>query len=146
MTSNGRESRKGIEKGGTILLTSNVGGSKKGIEKGGTILLTSNVRGSRKGIEKEGAILLMSSVRGSTRETEKGKISLKSNWRMNDREQEKIDAELATSSEKESEKQQGETGKTRQAHQKSYSIMLTDIFSICLVRGKPKVILTVQLM
>ena len=146
MASNGTESRKGIEKGGTILLTSNVGGSKKGIEKGGTILLTSNVRGSRKGIEKEGAILLMSSVRGSTRETEKGKISLKSNWRMNDREQEKIDAELATSSEKESEKQQGETGKTRQAHQKSYSIMRTDIFSICLVRRKPKVILTVQLM
>ena len=109
MTSNGRESRKGIEKGGTILLTS-------------------NVRGSRKGIEKEGAILLMSNVRGSMRETEKGKISLKSNWRMNEREQEKIDAELATSSEEESEKQQGETGKTRQAHQKSYSIMLTDIF------------------
>ena len=123
MTSNGRESRKGIEKGGTILLTS-------------------NVRGSRKGTEKEGAFLLMSNVRGSTRETEKGgKTSLKSNWRMKEREPEKIDAELATSGEEESEKQQGETGKTRQEHQKSYSIMLIDIFSICLVRGKPKVIL-----
>ena len=53
----------------------------------------------------------MSNVRGSTRETEKGgKISLKSNSRMNEREQEKIDAELATSGEEESEKQQGETG------------------------------------
>ena len=48
---------------------------------------------------------------GSTRETEKeGKISLKSNSRMNEREQEKIDAESATSDEEESEKQQGETG------------------------------------
>ena len=37
-------------------------------------------------------------------------ISLKSNWRMNEREQEKIDAELAMSGEEESEKQQGETG------------------------------------
>ena len=45
------------------------------------------------------------------RETEKGgKISLKSNWRMNEGEQEKIDSELATSGEQESEKQQGETG------------------------------------
>ena len=47
----------------------------------------------------------MSNVTGSTRETEKGgKISL------TEREQEKIDAELATSGEEESEKQQGETG------------------------------------
>ena len=53
----------------------------------------------------------MSNVTGTTRETEKGgKISLKSNSRMNEREQEKIDAELATSDEEESEKQQGETG------------------------------------
>ena len=47
----------------------------------------------------------MSNVTGSTRETEKGaKISLKSNWRMNERDQEKIDAELATSGEQKSEK------------------------------------------
>ena len=53
----------------------------------------------------------MSNVRGSTRETEKGgKISLKSNSRMNEREQEKIDAKLAMSGEEESEKQQGEKG------------------------------------
>ena len=55
----------------------------------------------------------MSNVRGSTRETEKGKILLKSNWRMNEREQEKIDAKLETSSEEESEKQQGETGTSK---------------------------------
>ena len=53
----------------------------------------------------------MSNVTGSMRETEKGgKIALKSNLRMNKIEQEKIDAELATSGEEESEKQQGETG------------------------------------
>ena len=51
----------------------------------------------------------MSNVTGSTRETEKGG-KMKSNSRMNEREQEKIDAELATSGEEESEKQQGETG------------------------------------
>jgi len=53
----------------------------------------------------------MSSARGSTRETEKGgKISLKSNWRMNEREQEKIDAELATNGGEGSEKLQRQTG------------------------------------
>ena len=44
---------------------------------------------------------------------EKGKgdkISLKSNWRMSEREQEKIDAELATSGEERSEKQQSKKG------------------------------------
>ena len=44
---------------------------------------------------------------------EKGKgykISLKSNWRMNERELEKIDAELATSGEEWSEKQQSKNG------------------------------------
>ena len=53
----------------------------------------------------------MSNEPGSTRETEKGgKISPKSNWRMNEGEQEKIHAELATSCKEESEIQQGETG------------------------------------
>ena len=46
LTSNGKDSRKGIEKGGAILLTSNGRESGKGMEKGGAILLTSNVRGS----------------------------------------------------------------------------------------------------
>ena len=53
----------------------------------------------------------MSNAQGSTRETEKGgKISRKSNWKMNGQEQEKIDTELATSGEEGSEKQQGKTG------------------------------------
>ena len=53
----------------------------------------------------------MGNAKESTRETEKrGKISLKSNWRMNEREQEKIDAELATSGEEANEKQKGKTG------------------------------------
>ena len=53
----------------------------------------------------------MSNAKGNTRETEKGgKISLKSNWRINEREQEKLDDELATSGEEGSEKQQGKTG------------------------------------
>ena len=53
----------------------------------------------------------MSNAKGNTRETGKGgKISLKSNWRMNEREEEKIDAELATSGEEASEKQKGKTG------------------------------------
>ena len=53
----------------------------------------------------------MSNAKGNTRETGKGgKISLKSNWRMNEREQEKIDTELATSDEEASEKQKGKTG------------------------------------
>ena len=38
------------------------------------------------------------------------KISLKSNWRMYEREQEKIDAELATSGKERSEKQQSKKG------------------------------------
>ena len=54
----------------------------------------SNGRDNRKGIEKGGAILL--SNNGGKRKKEKGKgdkISLKSNWRMNERDQqEKIDA------------------------------------------------------
>ena len=45
LTSNGKDSRKGIEKGGAVLLTSNGRESRKGIEKGGAILLTSNVIG-----------------------------------------------------------------------------------------------------
>ena len=53
----------------------------------------------------------MRNAKGNTRETEKGgKISLKSNGRINEREQEKIDDELATSGEEGSEKQQGKTG------------------------------------
>ena len=53
----------------------------------------------------------MSNTRESKKETGKGgKISLKSNWRMNEREQEKIDAELATSGEERSEKQQSKKG------------------------------------
>ena len=47
----------------------------------------------------------------SKKEKGKGnKISLKSNWRMNEREQEKIDAELATSGEEGREKQESKTG------------------------------------
>ena len=47
----------------------------------------------------------------SKKEKGKGdKISLKSKWRMNEREQEKIDAELATSGEERSEKQQSKKG------------------------------------
>ena len=49
----------------------------------------------------------MSNARESKKETGKrGKISLKSNWRMSEREQEKMDAELATSGEERSQKQQ----------------------------------------
>ena len=54
----------------------------------------------------------MTSNKGKSKK-EKGqgdKISLKSNWRMNEREQEKIDAELATSGEERSEKQQSRKG------------------------------------
>ena len=48
----------------------------------------------------------MSNARESKKETGKrGKISLKSNWRMSEREQEKMDAELATSGEERSQKQ-----------------------------------------
>ena len=53
----------------------------------------SNGRENRKVIEKGGAILL--SNNGGKRKKEKGKgdkISLKSNWRMNESEQENIDA------------------------------------------------------
>ena len=47
----------------------------------------------------------------SKKEKGKGdKISLKSNWRMKEREQKKIDAELATSSEERSENQQSKKG------------------------------------
>ena len=47
----------------------------------------------------------------SKKEKGKGdKISLKSNWRMNEKEQEKIDAELATSGEERSENQQSKKG------------------------------------
>ena len=53
----------------------------------------------------------MSNVRGSTRAKKKeGKISLKSNCKINKTEQEKIKTELTTSGEEEGEKQHGETG------------------------------------
>ena len=43
---------------------------------------------------------MTSNGRGNKKETEKGgRMLLKSNWRMNEKEQEKVDAELATSGE-----------------------------------------------
>ena len=51
-------------------------------------------------------MLLTSNGQKSKKEQGKGDtISLKSNWRMNEREQEKIDAELATSDEERIERQ-----------------------------------------
>ena len=53
----------------------------------------------------------MCNARGNKKITEKGgKISPKSNWRMNEREQWKIDAKLGMSGEEGSEKQHGKTG------------------------------------
>ena len=48
LTSNGKDSRKGIEKGDAIVLTSNGRESRKWIEKGGAILLPSNGKGKEK--------------------------------------------------------------------------------------------------
>ena len=74
----------------------------------------SNARESKKETGKGGKILVTSNEGKSKKEKGKGdKISLKSNWRMNKREQEKIDAklaELATSDEEWSEKQQSKKG------------------------------------
>ena len=56
----------------------------------------------------------MTSNEGKSKK-EKGKgdnMSLKSNWRMNEREQEKIDAKLATSGKERSEKQQSKKAST----------------------------------
>ena len=47
---------------------------------------------------------------GARKKKKGGKILLKSNWRMNEKEQEKVDAELVTSGEEGSKKQQGKTG------------------------------------
>ena len=52
----------------------------------------------------------MTSNEGKSEKGKGDKISLKSNWRMNKREQEKIDAKLATSDEEWSEKQQSKKG------------------------------------
>ena len=62
LTSNGRDRRKGIEKGSTILLTSNGGESRKGIEKGGAILLMSNVRGGTRETEADSCAYLLRSM------------------------------------------------------------------------------------
>ena len=48
LTSNEKDSRKGIEKGDAIVLTSNGRESRKWIEKGGAILLPSNGKGKEK--------------------------------------------------------------------------------------------------
>ena len=53
-----------------------------------------NARESKKETGKGGKILVMSNE-GKSKKEKGDKISLKSNWRMNEREQEKIDAELA---------------------------------------------------
>ena len=74
------------------------------------MLLTSNGRESRKERERRGSFTYEQREREHERNRERGKISLKSNWRINEREQEKIDDELATSGEEGSEKQQGKTG------------------------------------
>ena len=102
-----RESGSELEIGDETALRSNARENKKETEKGDAILLTSIGRGKEKG----GAILLMRNGRESKREKGKGdRVSLKRNWRMNDREQEIIDTTLATSGEEESKKQQGKTG------------------------------------
>ena len=57
---NGRESRKGIEKGGATLLMSNVRGSTRETEKGGKISLKSNWRMNEREQEKIDAELATS--------------------------------------------------------------------------------------
>ena len=61
------------------------------------MLLACNRRESEKESENGGKILRTRNGQKSKKEQGKGDtISLKSNWRINEREQEKIDAELAT--------------------------------------------------
>ena len=68
-----------------------------------------NARESKKETGKGGKILVMSNE-GKSKKEKGDKISLKSNWRMNEREQEKIDAKSVTSGEEGKEKQQSKKG------------------------------------
>ena len=71
----------------------------------------SNARESKKETGKRSKILATSNEGKRKKEKRRGdKISLKRNWRMNEREQEKIDAGLATSGEELSEKQRSKKG------------------------------------